>query len=121
MPTDLPRAGNELRPGLRAHFDPRSLKDRFTEGSTFVRESTKVCNRPGDPGPEHRRFVEFADAVRRQHTIGICFGGVGLCWRLLCFVSCMFMELFAGDSMTIQTLKHSVFRVSSTGPRGMLR
>jgi len=27
---------------------------------------------------EHRRFVEFADAVKRQHTIGICFGQAGI-------------------------------------------
>ena len=27
---------------------------------------------------EHRRFVEFADAVRHQHTIGICFGQAGI-------------------------------------------
>jgi DNA transposition AAA+ family ATPase len=27
---------------------------------------------------EHRRFMEFADAVRRQHTIGICFGQAGI-------------------------------------------
>jgi DNA transposition AAA+ family ATPase len=27
---------------------------------------------------EHRRFAEFADAVRRQHTIGICFGQAGI-------------------------------------------
>ncbi|WP_426997805.1 AAA family ATPase [Pseudarthrobacter sp. N5] len=27
---------------------------------------------------EHRRFVEFADAVCRQHGIGICFGQAGI-------------------------------------------
>jgi len=27
---------------------------------------------------EHRRFTEFADAVRKQQTIGICFGAAGV-------------------------------------------
>lgn len=27
---------------------------------------------------EHRRFTEFAEAVRRQHTIGLCFGQAGI-------------------------------------------
>ena len=27
---------------------------------------------------EHRRFTEFADTVKRQHTIGICYGLAGI-------------------------------------------
>lgn len=25
---------------------------------------------------EHRRFTEFANVVRKEHTIGICYGGL---------------------------------------------
>src|SRR5699024_1872173 len=27
---------------------------------------------------EHRRFTEVADAVRRRHTLGVCFGSAGV-------------------------------------------
>lgn len=27
---------------------------------------------------EHRRFTEFANVVRKEHTIGICFGDAGV-------------------------------------------
>jgi len=49
LPVDLPRTGNELGHGLRAHFDPDTLKDGFTEGTTFIGEPTKV---PTDPATQ---------------------------------------------------------------------
>jgi hypothetical protein len=90
--------GNQAEPDSAP--DPADLPDpHSTRKPTPAGGLTYASDRPAPPDPtaaanttdsgppaatpimvtkEHRRFLEFADAVRRKRYVGLCFGAPGV-------------------------------------------
>jgi DNA transposition AAA+ family ATPase len=61
------------------HGDPRwAVKQQAVEALTVLPETCEPVVTPFVVTKEHRRFAEFADAVRRHRYIGLCYGQPGV-------------------------------------------